>query len=91
MSIVRMAYSIFLGYSLVNLFRLLDPRYFLLPLLGSKFPLEVAIGINGRVWIKTPEIKQTIAVARCIEAVDPGTNGDMDRSRLEAFLQNMDI
>lgn len=71
---------------------LLDPRYFLLPLLGSKFPLEVAIGVNGRVWIKTPEIKQTIAVARCIEAVDPaGADGGMDRSQLETFLQSMDI
>jgi exosome complex component RRP40 len=50
--------------------RLLDPAHFLLPLLGSRFPLEVAIGINGRVWCKTPEVRKTIAVVRCIEAVD---------------------
>ncbi|GJJ15553.1 hypothetical protein Clacol_009831 [Clathrus columnatus] len=71
-------------------YRLLDPRYFFLPLLGSRFPLEVAIGVNGRIWIMTPEIKQTIAVARCLEAVDL-YGGNMDQDQLKTFLQQMDI
>ncbi|TFY83104.1 hypothetical protein EWM64_g913 [Hericium alpestre] len=29
---------------------LLDPHYFLLPFLGSRFPLDAAVGMNGRVW-----------------------------------------
>jgi exosome complex component RRP40 len=33
--------------------------------------------MNGRVWISAKEVRQMIAMARCIEAVDP------DGERLE--------
>ncbi|EKM51877.1 uncharacterized protein PHACADRAFT_199383 [Phanerochaete carnosa HHB-10118-sp] len=69
---------------------LLDPSHFLLPLLGSKFPLDVAIGVNGRVWISTKEPKHTIAVTRCIEAVDPD-GGGMDELGVKKFLGTLDI
>jgi len=69
---------------------LLDPKYFLLPLLGSRFPLDAAVGMNGRVWINAKEIKQTIAIARCIEAVDPD-GGGMDQRALERFLNSLDL
>ena len=49
----------------------MNPKYFLLPLLGSMFPLESAVGLNGRVWINTKSIKHTIAATRCIQAADP--------------------
>ena len=68
--------------------RLLDPAHFLLPLLGSRFPLEVAIGINGRVWFKTPEVRQTIAVARCIEAVD---EQELDQAATVRFFNKMEL
>jgi len=67
---------------------LLDPAHFLLPLLGSRFPLEVAIGINGRVWFKTPDVRQTIAVAKCIEAVD---EEELDQSATVEFLNTMEL
>jgi len=54
-----------------DIHRLLDSKHFLLPLLGSKFPLDAAIGTNGRVWIKSKELKHVIAAVRCIEQVDP--------------------
>ena len=69
---------------------MLSPKHFLLPLLGSRFPLESAIGMNGKVWISTKETKQTIAVVRCIEAVDPDGPG-MDESGLKTFLQTLDL
>jgi exosome complex component RRP40 len=56
--------------------------------LGSKFALEAAPGLNGRVWFKTPSVKQTIAVARCIEAVDE--NG-LDAVATQKFLNTLDI
>ncbi|GAA6060730.1 hypothetical protein JCM10212_003774 [Sporobolomyces blumeae] len=31
---------------------LLSPKNPLLPKLGSKFPFEVAVGMNGRIWVK---------------------------------------
>lgn len=68
--------------------RLLDPAHFLLPLLGSRFPLEVAIGVNGRVWLKTPEVRQTIAVARCIEVVD---EQGLDQTATVKFLNTTEL
>lgn len=70
--------------------RLLNPRHFLLPLLGSRFPLEVAVGVNGRVWIQAGEVKQIIIVARCIEAVDPD-GGRMNENEVKVFLQTIDF
>ncbi|KAI0043180.1 exosome complex exonuclease RRP40 [Auriscalpium vulgare] len=69
---------------------LLDPNHFLLPLLGSRFPLDAAVGVNGRVWISAKEPKQTIAAARCIEGADPD-GGGMDQLALKMFLDSLDF
>ncbi|KAF9049504.1 hypothetical protein BDZ89DRAFT_1057386 [Hymenopellis radicata] len=69
--------------------KLLDPNHFLLPLLGSQIPLEVAVGVNGRVWISSKELKHTIAISRCIEAVDPDGEG-MEEKALRTFLGSLD-
>ncbi|PSR70521.1 hypothetical protein PHLCEN_2v13560 [Hermanssonia centrifuga] len=69
---------------------LLDPNHFLLPLLGSRFPLDAATGLNGRLWISTKEPKHIIAAVRCIEAVDPDGDG-MDEIELKRFLGTLDI
>ncbi|KAH9980108.1 exosome complex exonuclease RRP40 [Lactifluus volemus] len=69
---------------------LLDPKYFLLPLLGSRFPLDSAVGTNGRVWISAKEVKQTIAAARCIEAADPD-GGRMDENTIKKFIGTLDL
>ncbi|KAJ3722118.1 exosome complex exonuclease RRP40 [Lentinula guzmanii] len=55
--------------------QLLDPKHFLLPLLGSLFPLEIAVGLNGRLWINSQDAKCIIAIARAIEAADPDAQG----------------
>ncbi|KAF9533059.1 exosome complex exonuclease RRP40 [Crepidotus variabilis] len=69
---------------------LLDPQHFLLPLLGGRFPLEAATGVNGRVWVSAKEIKQTIALVRCIEAADPD-DGGMDVVKLKRFLDTLEV
>ncbi|KAF9488398.1 hypothetical protein BDN71DRAFT_1477935 [Pleurotus eryngii] len=69
---------------------LLDPKHFLLPLLGHRFPLEAAVGMNGRIWVNTKEMKHTIAATRCIEAVDPD-GGGMDERGVKEFLNALDI
>lgn len=71
-------------------YRLLDPNYFLLPMLGSRFPLDAAVGVNGRVWVNAKEVKQTIAVTRCIEAADPD-GGGMDEALVKQFLGTLDL
>ncbi|KAI0056090.1 exosome complex exonuclease RRP40 [Artomyces pyxidatus] len=69
---------------------LLDPSHFLLPLLGSRFPLDAAVGMNGRVWISSKEPKHTIAAARSIEAADPD-GGGMDQVAVKKFLNALDL
>ncbi|KAG7088328.1 hypothetical protein E1B28_012337 [Marasmius oreades] len=69
--------------------QLLDPNHFLLPLLGGLFPLEVAIGLNGRVWINSKEPKQIIAIARALEATDPD-GGGLNELGVKAFLDKID-
>jgi len=69
---------------------LLDPKHFLLPLLGGRFPLEAAVGVNGRVWVSAKEIKQTIAIARCIEGADPD-GGCLDAHGIKNFLDTLDV
>ncbi|KAG5650130.1 hypothetical protein H0H81_000591 [Sphagnurus paluster] len=69
---------------------LLDPKHFLLPLLGARFPLEAAVGMNGRVWVSAKVPKQIIAISRCIEAVDPD-GGGMEEIDAKAFLGTLDV
>jgi len=58
--------------------------------LGAQFPFEAAVGMNGRVWVGAKEIKQTIAIIRCIEAADPD-GGGFDESGLKGFLGTLDV
>lgn len=69
---------------------LLDPKHFLLPLLGSRFPFETAVGMNGRVWINAKQPGQVIAIVRCIEAADPD-GGGMELKAIKVFLDTLDI
>ncbi|KIM43269.1 hypothetical protein M413DRAFT_444084 [Hebeloma cylindrosporum] len=69
---------------------LLDPKHFLLPLLGRRFPLEVAVGLNGRVWVNAKDIKHTIALVRCIEATDLD-GGGLDAEGIQQLLNTLDI
>ncbi|KAH9924286.1 exosome complex exonuclease RRP40 [Epithele typhae] len=69
---------------------LLDPKHFLLPMLGSRFPLECATGMNGRVWVSAKDPRQVIAMARCIQAADPD-GGGMDEQSVKKFLDTLDV
>lgn len=84
----RRVYSQRHGSILMPTYRLLDPSHFLLPLLGAKFPMEVATGMNGRVWVDCKDPRHTIAVVRCIEAVD---ERDLDVKGIKAFLETLDV
>lgn len=72
-----------------HIHRLLDPNHFLLPLLGSLFPLEIAVGLNGRVWINSQDAKRIIAITQAIEAADPDAQG-MDEHNITNLLEDLD-
>ncbi|KIL67959.1 hypothetical protein M378DRAFT_177175 [Amanita muscaria Koide BX008] len=69
---------------------LLDPKHFLLPMIGTRVPFNAAVGLNGRVWVNAKEVKQVIAVTRCIEAVDLDGSG-MTQDEVKKFLNALDI
>ncbi|KAJ1920865.1 exosome non-catalytic core subunit rrp40 [Tieghemiomyces parasiticus] len=46
--------------------RLLDPRTPILALLAARLPLDVAIGLNGRVWVASKTIRGTILAGNAI-------------------------
>jgi exosome complex component RRP40 len=46
--------------------------------------------MNGRVWVNATEVRQTIAVARCIEAVDPD-GGGLEEASLKQFYHTLQI
>lgn len=60
----------------------------LLSTLASVIPFEIAIGINGRVWIKSPSISETIAVSRFLESVDEG-KVKLDKSGIERAAKGL--
>lgn len=49
---------------------LLTPSHSLLSRLASHFPFEVAIGVNGYVWVKAGQPKHVIAVGKVLERAD---------------------
>ncbi|KZO96954.1 hypothetical protein CALVIDRAFT_536876 [Calocera viscosa TUFC12733] len=68
--------------------RLLDSKHFLLPSLAQKFPFEVAVGMNGRVWLRAGSVKATVAISRAIGMLDDRQTSD---DEVAAFVQLMDV
>lgn len=67
--------------------RLLNPKNTLLPILASQIPFEIAIGLNGRVWIKSPSISESIALRRVLEGVDDGVIGSDKAGLVQAIKE----
>lgn len=47
--------------------RLLSPQFGLLPALGKKYRFELAAGLNGKVWIASNSVENTIYIANALE------------------------
>lgn len=55
----------------LNLIRkILNPKCQLLKILGHEIPYDIAVGMNGKIWLKTRSIKETIAVGNAILAAE---------------------
>lgn len=58
----------------LNLIRkILNPNCPLLKYLGKEIPYEIAIGMNGKIWVRTKTVKGTIAVASAVLAAENST------------------
>ncbi|XP_055837656.1 exosome complex component RRP40 [Episyrphus balteatus] len=49
----------------------------LLRALTKEMPFEIAVGLNGRIWIKAKTIKETIALGNAILAAEYSSNEDI--------------
>jgi len=57
--------------------KILNPQLTLLKLLGNKIPYDVAVGMNGKIWLKTKSIKETIGIGNAILAAEYLTNEEI--------------
>ncbi|KAL0125127.1 hypothetical protein PUN28_004339 [Cardiocondyla obscurior] len=68
--------------------KLLNPECPLFRLLGRNQAYELAAGLNGRIWIKAPSVKETIAVANAILAAEYTVPSEMQKlcNKIEKIL-----
>jgi len=59
--------------------KLLSPDCPLLKALGKAVPFEVAVGMNGRIWLRGRTAKDTISLANAISAAEFMTNDECTR------------
>ncbi len=57
--------------------KLLNPNCVLLKKLGESIPFEIAVGMNGRIWVRAKTPKETICLANAIWASEHMTNPEM--------------
>lgn len=48
---------------------------------GEKLRFEVAVGRNGRVWVDSGSVKETVAIGRLLKEADEGGLGVEDQRR----------
>lgn len=65
---------------------MLDEDNYVVKKLGNEIKFELAAGMNGRVWIKGSNIKDTILVANMIEQSENLTKEQLDKL-LKSILQ----
>ncbi|XP_012543210.1 exosome complex component RRP40 [Monomorium pharaonis] len=68
--------------------KLLNPECPLFKLLGRNQAYELAVGMNGRIWIKARSVQETIAVANAILAAEYTVPSEMQKlcARIEKLL-----
>jgi len=57
--------------------RLLAPESGLLAALGASTPFEVAVGMNGRVWVRARSVRETICLAQAVECSEHMTREEV--------------
>ncbi len=59
--------------------KLLSPDCVLLSTLGKTISFEIAVGMNGRVWIRGRSIKDSICLANAVTAAEFMNNDEIRR------------
>lgn len=69
---------------------LLDPRCAVLACLGELLPYEVAVGMNGRVWVKAGTAREMVFVANAIQNSESMRVPEI-KAMVAALFQRMEI
>jgi exosome complex component RRP40 len=64
-------------------FRILNSKSEILKRLGKALPFEIAVGLNGRIWIKGRSTNETLAIANAIVGAE-----FMNNEEIRALIQN---
>lgn len=70
------------------MFRLLEKDNTVLVMLGAHIAFEIAIGMNGRIWISSDDTRKTTIVAQCIQETEHKDEADTRlhiRTKLKAL------
>merc|ERR1712071_25996 len=59
--------------------KILNPKCSLMKNLGRGISFEVAVGMNGRIWIKAKTLKQTMTVAKVISLAEHMDNEEINK------------
>lgn len=59
----------------------------ILQLLGSRIPFEIAVGLNGRVWVRAATSTLSMRAANCITAAATGKDPAVLHAIVDAVLQ----
>ncbi|KAJ3039922.1 exosome non-catalytic core subunit rrp40 [Rhizophlyctis rosea] len=73
---------------------LLDPSSPLLKLLSQSFPFEIAVGMNGRIWINAAQTIQVITAANILQKADGKPVDKVEkliRAELKQMKERMDV
>lgn len=57
--------------------KLLSPDSGLLAALGSTTPFEVAVGMNGRVWVRARSVRETVCLAQAVDCAEHMTGEEV--------------
>uniref|UniRef100_A0A1B6DDQ9 Ribosomal RNA-processing protein 40 n=1 Tax=Clastoptera arizonana TaxID=38151 RepID=A0A1B6DDQ9_9HEMI len=70
----------------LNLVRkILNPKCCILELLGETIKYEIAVGLNGKVWVNAVNVRSTIAISNAILASENLTNNEIEKNCLNIF------
>ena len=74
--------------SLNTVRKLLSKECVLLQTLGKSIPFEIAVGMNGRIWIRGKSVTDTICIANAIEVSEHMSNQEITRMS-QKLVDNM--
>jgi len=69
--------------------RLLSPDSYILKRLGQKLKFEIAVGVNGRVWLKSTTTQKTLVLSQAITVLEHASATEVDMMCVGMASENL--